>query len=142
MLRPIFRNILLFFFVKYLLFYILLMFKNNDYSLIQLSNLKNFQDVFYYLWIFLFLPVICIILFSAPVYFLFKLKGKVYFMLLMVAFLVAEYFVYVYFTSNKHPDINGIYNEIISLLLLLLFFFKNINLIFGQKINDKAPRYT
>jgi hypothetical protein len=134
MLRPAFKNIVLFFFVKYLLFYILLMFKNKDYSLIQIGSLKNTQDVFYYFWIFLFLPVVNSILFSAPIFFSFKVKSQFYFIPLIFGILIAEYFVYVYFTSDKHIDINGIYNGIISLLLLCLFFIKYINLISKQSI--------
>ncbi len=122
MLRPVFKNILLFFFVKYLLFYILLMFKNNDYSLVQLNKLRNFQDVFYYLWIFLFLPITCVIIFSAPIYFSFKLKNELLFVTLVVTVFVAEYFIYVYFTSNKYLDVNGIYNGILSFILFFLFF--------------------
>lgn len=137
MLRLTIRNILLFFFVKYLLFYILLMFKNHNYTLIQISRLKNFQDVFYYLWIFSFLPFISVILFLAPIYYSFKVKNSFYFIILIIAFLVAEYFVYVHFTSNKYPDINGLFNEIISLLLFFLFFFKRIALIFRRKVHSK-----
>ncbi len=133
MLRPAFKNIVLFFFVKYLLFYILLMFKNNDYSLIQIGSLKNSQDVFYYLWIFLFLPIVSIILFSAPIYFAFKVKSWIYFTILTSVVLIAEYFLYTYFASQADLT-NGVYNGIISLLLLFLFFFKHISLIFTQRI--------
>ena len=132
MLRPLFRNILLFFFVKYFLFYILLMFKNKDYSLIQISSLQSSQDVFYYLWIFLFLPILSIIFFSVPMYFIFKVKSGVNFILLMSAILVAEYFLYTYFASQADL-MNGVYNGIISLLLLWLFFFKDISLILNRE---------
>lgn len=133
MLRPTFINILLFIFVKYLLFYIFLMFKNNDYSLIQIGSLKNSQDVFYYFWIFLFLPIVNIIFFSAPIYFTFKVKSRIYFILLIGGVLVAEYFLYTYFASQADL-MNGVYNGIISLLLLFLFFFRHLGLIFKQGI--------
>lgn len=133
MLRPTFINTILFFFVKYLVFYILLMFKNNDYSLIQISSLKNSQDVFYYLWIFLFLPVLSAILFSIPIYFTLKVRSKVYFIILISAIWIGEYFLYTHFASQADL-MNGVYNGIISLLLLYLFFFKQIGLLFKQKI--------
>ena len=137
MSRPIFKNIVLFFFVKYILFYIFLMLKNNDYTLIQISNLRNGDDVFYYLWLFLFLPVVCSILFSAPIYFTFKVKNGIYFILLLSAILIAEYFLYTYFASQADL-MNGVYNGIISLLVLILFFFKHISLIFNpNKITTK-----
>src|SRR5687767_8450898 len=92
MLRPAFKNIILFFFLKYFLFYIFLMLKNNDYTFIQINQLQNDEDVFFYLWLFLFLPVLCTIIFSAPIYFALKLKSMFYFMLLISGVLIAEYF--------------------------------------------------
>jgi hypothetical protein len=132
MLRPVFKNIILFFFLKYILFYFFLMFKNNDYTLIEISSLRNGEDVFYYLWIFLFLPVLCSILFSVPTYFAFKLTNLIYFLLLISGVLIAEYFLYTYFASQADL-MNGVYNGVISLLVLLLMFFKPIGLIFEQK---------
>ena len=132
MLKPFFKNILLFFFIKYFLFYILLMFKNSDYTFIQIGSLRNYDDVIYYLWIFLFLPVLCNIIFSVPLYFSFKIKQGVYFLLLLIVILVAEYFLYTYYASQADL-MNGVYNGIISLLLLFLFFFKHIRLIFKQR---------
>ena len=126
-----FGNIFLFFFVKYLLFYILLMFKNNDYSLIEIGSLKNSEDVFYYLWIFLFLPILSIILFTAPLFFAFKVMNRLFFILLISAILIAEYFLYTHFASQADL-INGVYNSIISILLLALFFFKRIISVFNQ----------
>lgn len=129
MLKPNFKNIVLFFFIKYLLFYIFMMFRNNDYSLVQLNNLKSAVDVFYYLWIFLFLPVLSTILFAVPMYYIFKAKNAVLFSLLVGIIFVAEYFLYTYFASQANL-MNGIYNEIISISLLIFLFFKTISSIF------------
>ena len=125
MLKPKFVNVLLFIFVKYLLFYIFLMFKNNDYSLVQIGALKNSEDIFFYFWIFLFLPVTNIFLFSVPIYFVLRVKKVIYFMLLLSIVLIAEYLLYTYFASQTNL-MNGVYNGIISLLLLYLFFFQHI----------------
>lgn len=132
MLRPAFKNIILFYFVKYFLFYLVLMFKNNDYTFIQINSLRNSEDVIYYLWLFLFLPVVCSILFSIPTYFTFKVKSGTYFILLISVILLAEYFLYTYYASQADL-MNGVYNAIISLVLLLLLFFKPVSLIFKQK---------
>ena len=131
MLRPFYRNVLLYFFVKYLFFYIFLMFKNSDYSLIQIGALKNSQDVFYYLWIFLSLPILNSIFFSAPLYYSFKLKKGISFVLLWGAILIAEYFLYTYLASQADL-MNGVYNGILSVIVLLLFFYKEIALIFNS----------
>lgn len=132
MFKPTFKSIILFFFIKYFLFYVFLMFKNNDYTLIQINSFRNGEDVFYYLWLFLFLPILCSIIFSAPIYFTFRVKNGIYFILLLSAILIAEYFLYTYLASQADL-MNGVYNGIISLLLLLLFFFKHISLLFGQQ---------
>lgn len=101
------------------------MFKNKDYSLIQIGSLKNSQDVVYYLFIFLFLPVLSIMLFSIPIYFILRLRNAIVFFLLISLVLIAEYFVYTYFASQA-DRMNGIYNGIVSLLLLGIFFYKYI----------------
>ena len=132
MLKASFKNILLYILVKYLLFYVFMMFKNNDFRLLHFYNLKNGEDWFYYLWLVLFMPVLSMILFSAPIYFIFKTKKAIYFILLMSIILVAEYFLYTYFVSQLDL-MNGVYNEIISLLVLLLFFYRQIGLIFKKK---------
>lgn len=132
MLRPAFKNIILFYFVKYFLFYLILMFKNNDYTLIEINSLQNSEDIIYYLGIFLFLPVLCIMLFSIPTYFAFKAKKVIYFILVISVVLLAEYLLYTYYASQLDL-MNGVYNAIISVVVLLLFFFKPIQLIFKQK---------
>jgi len=137
MLRPTFKNILLFFFVKYFVFYILLMFKNKDYSLIQLNNLRNYQDVFYYLLIFLFLPVVTCLLFSAPIYLILKIRRAIYLVILITVIFIVEYVLYTYLASQTDL-MNGVYNEAISVLVLWLFFFKHIKSIFRKSLIDKT----
>ena len=126
MLKLTFKNTLLYIFVKYLLLYVFLMFKSKDYSLLNLANLKNVQDWFYYLWLILFMPIVSMILFSWAIYFTFKVKNRAYFVILLSLIFIAEYFVYVFFTSNKHIDVNGVINTIIGLILLILLFFKDV----------------
>ena len=132
MFRPSLINIILFFLFKYLLFYVLMMFKNSDFSLIQLSELRNLGDVFYYCWTFLFYPILSIILFSAPIYYALKSKRVIYFILLLSLILATEYVIYTYLDSQLDL-LNGVYNGIIGLLVLLLFFSKQISLIFNKK---------
>ena len=133
MLTPKPLNIVFYFFIKYILFYVFMMFRNNDFTLIGIKDLKNGDDWFFYLWMFLFLPVLCSFLFAAPIYYIFKVKSIVYFILLIGLVFTAEYFLYTYFASQLDL-MNGVYNEIISLLLWLIFFFKSISLIYKQRI--------
>jgi hypothetical protein len=125
MLKPSFRNIALFWFIKYMLFYILRMFKIHDFTLLEINQLRNAQDVFYYLWIFLFMPVVCIIILAAPMYFVFRIKNGFLFLLLIYLILIIEYILYTYFASQSNLT-NGLYNGLISILILILFYFKSI----------------
>ncbi len=138
MLKPSFRNILLYLLTKYIVFYVFMMFKNNDFYFVN-PGIRNGADLFYYLWIFLFLPVVCMFIFTAPLYFIFKKKNTIYFTLIIIVFLVAEYFIYTYFASQANL-MNGLYNEVIGLLILFIFFFRYINLIFKRNKIEIKPQ--
>lgn len=125
MLKPTVLNILLFWLVKYIALYIFLMFKNGNYALLKVHELKSGEDLFYYLWLFLFLPVMCMIVFSAPMYLSFKVKNLIYYVLIMMVILLAEYFLYTWLASQANL-MNGLYNGIISVVFLLLFFRKQL----------------
>jgi len=132
MLKPNIRNIILFFVVKYLILYILIMLKDQVYTLIEVNRIKNLQDAIFYLVLFLLLPAVNIILFSVPIYYCFRLKKSYLFGSLMGVFLILEYFIYIYLTSQKYLDINGVLNGVISLLVFVLFFFRNIAIMFRR----------
>ena len=130
MLKPSLINIPLFWFVKYLIFYVFLMFKSGNYQLLEVDTLKNGEDWFYYLWLLLFMPVLTVLVLSAPLYFSFKVNRSAYFLLIVITVLLVEYFAYTYLASPSDLT-NGIYNGIISILFLLLFFYKPIKLLFS-----------
>jgi len=125
MLKPSIPNILSFWLVKYVAFYILLMFKNDNYTLLKVNEIKNVEDLFYYLWLFLFLPVVCILILSIPLFFSLRVKKLTYIALIITAILIAEYFLYTWLASQTNL-INGVYNGVLSLLFLLLFFFRRV----------------
>lgn len=135
MIKMTFRNILLFILLKYFILYIIRMIKMIDYRFLRVNELKNAGDLFYYSWLILFLPMVSMILFSAPIYYSFKLKNIFSFSVAILSILTAEYFVYVYLTSDKHIDMNGIVNGGISLLLFILFFYRHINSVFKQSVH-------
>jgi hypothetical protein len=130
-MKPSLVNIILFWLAKYLGFYVFMMFKNNNYALLKLNTIKNREDLFYYLWLFLFLPVVSILIFSVPMYFSFKAKSPIYFTLIVGVILVVEYFLYTSLASQSNL-MNGIYNGIISILFLTLFFYKYIINVYKQ----------
>lgn len=137
MLKPKISNILLFIFLKYLFFYIFLMFKNDNYALISFGNLNSFQDLFYYLFLFLTLPIFFSIILIIPIYFILKTKKIYLFFLSMLVVLLFEYFLYTYLASQANFW-NGVFNGVFSVIFLCLFFYKSIkhNLIKLNNVKD------
>lgn len=123
MFKPRLKNIVGYFFLKYFLFYIFMMFKNDNYALINIGNLHTGQDIFYYLFLFLSLPVIISIVFTIPLYFSFKVNNVTGFVLLLIAIFGLEYLFYTYLASTSDM-LNGLYNLIIGLILFVLFYYK------------------
>lgn len=129
------RKILMFMLLKYFLFYVFMMFKNSNYALIDIGNLNSFAVFFYYLWIFLFLPIVCFVLFYFPIYHSFSKSNVYIFILINIAVLIGEYMVYTFFASQSNW-LNGIFNSIISVLFFLIVFRKEIkNLVIKKKLH-------
>jgi hypothetical protein len=110
-----------------------MMLKNNNYMLIGVRDLKTVEDWFYYVWIFLFLPIVSMLVFSVPTYFTFKVKSMVLYILMIGVILVAEYFLYTFLASQANL-INGVFNGIISIVFFYLFFFRYIGIQLKQSI--------
>lgn len=126
MLKSKFLNLVIYIFIKYLIIFLLFMVKNNNFKLLELNNIRNGQDLFYYLWIILFFPIIDVILFSVPLYYSLKTKNKVYFVLSLLTVFSIEYLMSVYFTSQKIFDIDVLVKVIIGVIVFLIFFYRNI----------------
>ena len=101
------------------------MFINNNYALVSISNLKTFQDFLYYLIIFLTLPIVFSVLLLFPINYVLKVKNPYLFVFSITGILIFEYFLYTYLASQANFW-NGIYNGVLSIILLALFFFKSI----------------
>lgn len=129
MLRPSVPNILLFWFVKYIGFYLFLMPKNNNYAFIRVDEINTCEGWGYYLFLFLSLPVLCFIVFSIPMCFLFKTKTPLTFTIIATFVLIIEYSLYTWLASTSDL-MNGIYNGIISVLFILIFFFRHIRALY------------
>lgn len=120
------NKILFFYLFKYIFLYIFILIKTNDYSLIHVNNIKDLGDLFYYLLLLLFLPVTNFLIFAVPIYYIFKIKNIVYFTILFLILFLLEYFIYVFFTSQHHIDINGLFNALFGLIIFGVIFFKKI----------------
>lgn len=136
MLKPSYRNVIIYLFLKYLVFFLILALANNRFKSLVIDNATSTHGIiinaaYYLLYVFIFMSILTFI-FSAPVYYAFKVKNAIYFILIIIGFLVVEYLVYTYLASQTNL-MNGVYNGIISLLILIIIFFKNISLMFSQK---------
>lgn len=122
-MKPTFFKILLYIFIKYIVFYTFLMLNNNNTKLLEWNNLTS-GATFTYFFLVMFIPIlISMVCFSIPLYYSFKINNKVYLSIIIGLIFILEYFVYVYLTSQKYfYDWNGIFNFIISVLLLLVLF--------------------
>lgn len=105
---------------------------NKEFKLLQISNIKNGQDLFFYLWIVLFFPVVDMLLFAIPLYFSLRTKKTLNFVISIIAILLVEYFVYAYFTSQKLINRDALLKVIVSIIVILTLFYKTIRLKFTE----------
>ena len=100
-----------------------------------MDNAENrqefFLNLFHYIMSAFYFSLIFVSIFVAPIYFVLKLKKAIYFLFFISLFLVVEYFVYTYLASEA-DKMNGVYNGIVSILFLFLFFFKHIRSLFDN----------
>lgn len=134
MLKPSYVNILLYVLLKYIVVFVVFMVATNNYKMLQIGGIKDGASLFYYLWMILFFPVIEVVLFLVPLFLAFKIKKPVLFFCVIGLIMVAEYFIYVHFTSQKHINIKGVYIGLIGLVVFYLCFFRAIGSIFKRAI--------
>ena len=131
MFKPKYSNILLCLLAKYSVFFFILAFKGNRFEKMVVVNSENTQDflmnLFYYLIYVMIYIILLILIFSLPFYYCFKIKKPIYFIAFLSIILISEYAIYIYGTSQKYfYDWKGIYNAILSLIFLGLFFHREI----------------
>ena len=126
-------KIIVFLIVKYLVFFTLLAFLGDRFKLIVINNSNNTEELlsnsFYYLIYPLLITVLFTFLFSMPFYFSFRVKKVIYFVFLVIAVLLVEYFIYSEIASATDFK-NGLYNGLLTLLFFVFFFSKEIVLKF------------
>ena len=130
MLKPTIGNVVLYFLGKYLLFYAGNIVYQGSYQWLDLSALKSGQDVFYWLWMFGFLPVVSLVLFAVPLSLILRLSRPVPFSGALAGFVAVDYTFYILLDSQKPLDAYGFYHEIIGLAVLGSLFYRRIRAIF------------
>ncbi len=123
---------MLYFLLKYLLFYAGNIVYQSSYQWLNLSTLKSGQDVFYWLWMFGFLPVLSILLFVMPLWLILHLSRPSSFSCALACFVGVDYAFYVFFNSRNSLDAYGLYHEIIGLAVLGFLFHGRIRAIFSN----------
>lgn len=127
-------NIFLFLLTKYAVFFFVLAFKDNRFKKIVINISESGRDLvvnsFYYVVYVLIHMIIFTLPLSVPIYFSFKVRNWILFIFFIMLILIVEYFFYVYLTSQRHIDVDGIWNGIISIIFLMFFFFKHIKALF------------
>jgi hypothetical protein len=126
MVKPTFFNILFYLFFKYVVAYVIFMVITSNYSMLDVKHLHTVDDVFYYIWLLLFMPIVSMFIFSLPYFLSFKAKNKWLFGGLISLLLSSEYSFYVYFNSQKLIDKNGLVFSLVSAVVFYFFFYKNI----------------
>lgn len=129
MLKVSFFNCVGYLVVKYIAFFFVLAFIGNRFKNAVIDNAETSTELIklslgYVLYI-LFYIFFLILFFSVPLYFILKIKNKVYFALSIAAFFCAEYFIYTYWFSPSDNTI-GVYNLAIGIIVFVLFYYKSI----------------
>src|SRR5262245_28384040 len=120
-----------YFLAKYILFYLFLAIKTNNYFFFKFSNMNEFM----YWWLLLALPVFCFLIFCIPIYFILQTESKIIFVVFLFLILISEYLLYTYLASPINL-LNGVFNEVFGLLLFCMIFFKQIKHLFGKKLTQ------
>ena len=117
-----FKQIGLYFILKYFLIFIISSIIAKNYSIFRIDELKNFSSLFFYLWIILFFPVLNFIIFSVPINLSFKLN-KTLWIIANLIFILLEVLLYIYFTSQKYiAETQSVLLFLISMIIFLIFF--------------------
>lgn len=121
--------------VKYIIFFFVLAFVDNRFKSTVLDNAETSSEIFKltlgYILTVLFYTIPLILVFGFPLNYILKIKKGLYFIFSVIIFFIAEYCIYTYFYSSSNK-INGIYNFIIGVVVLLLFFYRTIRIKFTE----------
>ncbi len=115
--------------IKYIIFFFIIAFIGDRFKHIVIDTTETSSEMFkltlnYILYAVLYtIPLILVLGF--PLYYILKLDEKKYFIFSMILFFVIEYCIYTYFYAQSDKML-GIYNIIIGIILLWLFFHENI----------------
>jgi len=130
-------NSFLYLLIKYIVFFLILAFIGDRFKHVVIDNAETSSEIFkltisYVVYILIF-TIPMVLVFGFPLYYILKLKKKGSFIACIIIFYCTEYFVYTFLNSQKYfYDWNGIYNAVIGVILLGIFFYKSIRIEFTE----------
>lgn len=125
-MRNILFKIIGYIFLRYFIFFTIEFILIKDTKWLKISDIKDGQSIFYFLFLMLFFPILESIIFCYPfTYVLFKFSDskKSFMYSLLFLFFVVEFFIYVFFT-NGHFDSQKFLKVGCSVVMFILFFRK------------------
>ena len=129
MMRPRFKNIVFFVFVKYVVFAIVLATMDERFKTLvtDRSNTTSewITNTFHYSMYVLLVIAAFVVLFSLPYWLTFRIKHKLLFVLAVLLVLVADSICYVWLNASGNVRYGEI-DLLVGILTLLVFFFKPI----------------
>lgn len=122
-------NSFLFLFIKYCIFFFIIAFIGDRFKNVVINNAHTPAEMIkltmgYILYVLSYsLPLIVVLLF--PLHYILKIRSGLYFIFAMILFFAIEYVIYTYFYSPSNKSL-GIYNFIIGIICIALFFYRSI----------------
>lgn len=122
-------NSFLYLLVKYFIFFFILAFVGDRFKSIVLDNAETASEIFkltlnYILYVAIY-AIPLILVFGFPLYYILKIRKGLYFVLSIILIFTIEYLIYTYLYAPSNKTL-GIYNIIVGIILLGIFFFKSI----------------
>ncbi|SMO49494.1 hypothetical protein SAMN06265350_102458 [Solitalea koreensis] len=129
MFKVRFLNSVLFLLIKYSVFFFIVAFMGGRFKTAVMDNASTSWEFFkltlgYILYVLVY-SIFLIALFCAPLYFILKIEKGFLFLLAAIVFYGIEFVVYTHFYSPSDRML-GIYNAIVGVVLLCVFFFTSI----------------
>jgi hypothetical protein len=135
MWKPKFFNIIFYFLIKYIIFFAILAFIGNRFKSIVIDSSDNKSELLSNFLYYSLYPTIIVGLFtlvlSIALFLLMKMSRGLYFLLMYLLLLTVEYLLYTYLASPSDL-MNGFYNMMIGVLLLLVFFYKYLKILISK----------
>lgn len=119
-----FRNFASYFFLEHLSLYILLMIIQKQTVLFEFYKISTFEDLFYFVYLFGAMPTLSFILFSIPLYNIFRIENKLLFTISLSSVFIVESLLYSYLASPGNYNY-GFYKMIFGISIMTIMFYKS-----------------